>query len=57
MEIKQGNYVKSVQSKTIIYQIKRVTADKVFIKRVHVGQALELEVPKATFTQRFHPAR
>jgi len=57
MTIKQGKYVKSVQSKTVIYQIKSVTSDKVLLKRVNATQAIELEVPKATFTERFHPAR
>ena len=57
MEIKQGNYVKSVQSKVAIYKIKRVTDTSVIIKRVNGHLKGEYEVPKATFTKYFHQAR
>ena len=57
MEIKQGNYVKSVQSKYSIYKIIKVTADSVFLKRVNGHLNGEYEVPKVTFTERFHQAR
>ena len=57
MEIKQGNYVKSVQSKVAIYKIKRVTDTTVILKRVNGHLNGEYEVPKATFTKHFHQAR
>ena len=57
MEIKQGSYVKSVQSKVSIYKIKKVTETSVILKRVNGHLNGEYEVPKATFTQRFHQAR
>ena len=57
MEIKQGNYVKSVQSKAAIYKIKKVTDNSVILKRVNGHLNGEYEVPKATFTKRFYQAR
>ena len=57
MTIKQGNYVKSVQSKVSIYKIIRVTDDTVCLQRVNGHLNGEYEVPKSTFTERFHPAR
>ncbi len=57
MEIKEGNYVKSVQSKAAIYKIKGVTDTTVILKRVNGHLNGEYEVPKATFTKRFHQAR
>ena len=57
MEIKQGNYVKSVQSKYSIYKIIKVTDDSVFLKRVNGHLNGEYEVPKVTFTKYFHQAR
>ncbi len=57
MEIKQGNYVKSVQSKAAIYKIKRVTDSTVLLKRVNGHLNGEYEVPKVTFTKYFHQAR
>ena len=57
MEVKQGNYVKSVQSRTAIYKIKRVSDTSVLLKRVNGHLNGEYEVPKATFTKFFHQAR
>ena len=57
MEIKQGNYVKSVQSKAAIYKIKRVTDTSVILKRVNGHLNGEYEVPKSTFNKFFHQAR
>ena len=57
MKIKQGNYVKSVQSKTVTYKIIKVTDDSVILKRVTGHVTAEYEVPKSTFTKRFHQAR
>ena len=57
MEIKQGNFVKSVQSKTVTYKIKKVTDTSVVLKRVNSHLNSEYEVPKDTFTKRFHQAR
>ena len=57
MELKQGNYVKSVQSKVAIYKIKRVTDTRVILKRVNGHLNGEYEVPKETFTKYFHQAR
>ena len=57
MEIKEGNYVKSVQSKAAIYKIKKVTDTSVILKRVNGHLNGEYEVPKATFTKYFHQAR
>ena len=57
MEIKQGNYVKLVQSKAAIYKIKSVTDTSVILKRVNGHLNGEYEVPKTTFTKHFHQAR
>jgi len=57
MTIKQGDYVKSVQSRSIIYQIKKVTDNSVFVKIINDRSSGEYEVPKSTFTKRFHRAR
>ena len=57
MDIKKGNYVKSVQSKAAIYKIIKVTDDSVFLKRVNGHLNGEYDVPKSTFTKRFHKAR
>ena len=57
MEIKQGNYVKSVQSKAAIYKIKRVTDTTVILKRVNGRLNGVYEVPKSTFNKFFHQAR
>jgi len=57
MEIKQGNYVKSVQSKVAVYKIKRVTDNSVLLARVNGHLNGEYEVPKSTFTKFFHQAR
>ena len=54
MEIKQGNYVKSVQSKYATYKIIKVTDDSVFLKRVNGHLNGEYEVPKSTFTKFFY---
>ncbi len=54
--IRQGDYVKSAQSKTAIYQIKKVTDDTVTLKRVNGRLNTEYEVSKATFNNRFHPS-
>jgi len=51
-----GHYVKSVQSKAVIYQIKKVTDDTVILKRVNGRLNTEYEVPKATFNKNFHPS-
>lgn len=56
MEIKQGNYVKSVQSRVAIYQIKKVTDSTVILKRVNGRLKGKYEVPKATFNKYFHPS-
>ena len=57
MIIKQGDYVKSVQSRSVIYQIKKVTGTSVFVKSVNDHSSSEYEVPKSTFAKRFHQAR
>ena len=57
MEIKQGNFVKSVQSKAAIYKIKRVTDSTVLLKRVNGYLNGEYEIPKVTFTKYFHQAK
>jgi len=54
--IQVGRHVKSAQSKTVIYKIKRVTADTVILKRVNGRLHTEYEVPKATFNKSFYPA-
>ncbi len=51
-----GHYVKSVQSKSVIYKIKSVTADTVILKRVNGSLNTEYEVPKATFNKYFYPS-
>lgn len=51
-----GHYVKSVQSKSIFYQIKGITADTVILKRVNGKLNTEYEVSKATFNKSFYPA-
>jgi hypothetical protein len=56
MEIKQGNYVKSIQSRVSVYKIKKVTDTSVFLKRVNGHFNGEYEVPKETFEQYFHSA-
>ena len=55
--IKQGDYVKSVQSKSNIYQIKAVTDDSVTLKRINGQLNTKYEVDKTTFHMYFHPAR
>jgi len=56
MEIKQGEYVKSVQSRVAIYKIKKVTDSTVILKRANGHLNGEYEVPKATFNKYFHPS-
>lgn len=56
-KIKQGDYVKSVQSKSNIYQIKAVTDDTVTLKRVNGHLNTEYEVCKSTFNMYFYPSR
>ena len=50
-----GHYVKSAQSKEVIYKIKSVTADTVILKRANGRLNTEYEVPKATFNKNFYP--
>ena len=56
ISIKTGNYVKSVQSRVAVYQIKAATADTVTLKRVNGRLNGEYEVPRSTFSKYFHPA-
>ena len=56
ISIKTGNYVKSIQSRVAVYQIKAATADTVTLKRVNGHFNGEYEVPRSTFSKYFHPA-
>lgn len=54
--IKVGDYYRSIQSKEIFYQVKRVTQNRVTLKTVYQKVPHEIEVKLETFSKTFTPA-